>query len=183
LTPEALHAARLAEEAIRAILRAGEAPDPPTFAREYAAAEARLVPGKFPVPARSAPDAHSRRVAGLLAASLAALGAAVSPSGAPGESCIDIAARILAGADPLELAEEVERAIAGAAAISGEGARSWRDVLVEALRHLIGLLPAAEPIGEELARARRALLRARGVELSHALEVAHRVLSRSILGG
>jgi hypothetical protein len=192
LSQETLRAARIAEEALRVLLRSGQAPDPEAFAREYARAEARLDSASdAPRWGRLRPAADTRRMAGLLAAALAALAGALPPDASEGEACVDLAARILAGGDPLPLAGEVERAISNAAQAMTRAtpvrteaidSGAWREALCEALRHLVALLPPASPAADDLRRVRTDLLRAAPGELGVALDRARRLLGHSLLG-
>jgi hypothetical protein len=172
-----VRAARIAEEALRSLLHQGLPPEPEAFAREYERARARLEPEAPPRRSHPIEDPRARRVAALLAAALAAVGAADERRG---PSCVELAARILAGADPLGLAAEIEQALVPPPA----GAKSdlrWCETLGEALRHLLARLPPTAAHAAELAELRAMLCRARGAELEQVLGRLRATLSRSVL--
>ena len=145
-----------------------------------AALQAAVLAAVQPLQARAAAD--QRRLNALLAASLAALGASLPPERAEGPPCVALAVRLLASGDALSCAEELERAIEAAAQVQGGGTLPWREVSGEALRHLTALLPDGDPVASDLLAARSAIRHAKGAELAAALDSAHRILKRSVLG-
>lgn len=173
--------ARVAQDALRSLLTRGQAPTPEAFARAY-----HEVSGVPPPEAPPREDANARgddplvrRFAALLSSALAALGAALPAERTDGAQFVDVAARLLIASKPAVVADDVERLLSRLPAASS--AAPWREVCLEALRHIATLLPPQSESAAAVHAVRQALARARGAEEPQALERALRILRRAML--
>jgi hypothetical protein len=187
LGAETIRVARIAHEALRKILFAGDAPTPEAFARAYADVERgsgapTATPDPSPGPRVFRVPGDLRRATALLSAALATLGAGLPPRHPQVEACIDLAARLLASADATLHLDAVERTLA-AIRDAGDPTLPWRGVLADATRHLASVLPPDAEVALDLLRARSQILQAENEDLRRALERLGAILKRSVLQG
>ena len=178
---EDMRVARVAQEALRALLGRGEVPTPDAFSRAYH--EALGTPAEAP-----AAEAHLvRRLSALLSSALAALGTALPPERPESAQCVEVASRLLVASKPALVADEVERLLTslpharGAASVSVSPPPPWREVCLEALRHIVTLLPAESESATAVQSVRQSLARARNADEYESLERALRILRRTVL--
>ena len=192
---EDLRVARVAQEALRALLGRGEVPTPDAFSRAYhealgtpAEASASSGPSREEQRPVSAAEAHLvRRLSALLSSALAALGTALPPERPESAQCVEVASRLLVASKPALVADEVERLLTslpharGAASVSVSPPPPWREVCLEALRHIVTLLPAESESATAVQSVRQSLARARNADEYESLERALRILRRTVL--